>query len=1437
MTCDSRPISARRIRDRLAGHRILISGSTGFLAKALVEKILRSADSVESMYLLVRPRSDGVSSEDRVTREVLGGRVFDRLRALLGARFDPVCKEKIRVVSGDLTHERLGLDEAAYLDLTKQVTLVVNSAATVTFDERIDHAVSLNTQGPQRLLRFAKDCGNIPFLHVSTCYVCGARKGVIVEDFSAPEAARETIPRLASSGVFDLDGLVDVLLAEARSVRLRLGADSEACRRELIDQGMQTARRFGWNDTYTFTKWIGEQLLVRDRGKVPLSILRPAIIEGSYSEPMPGWIDGLRMADPIIVAYGRGRLSEFPGDPRVPIDFIPVDFVVNAILAALAALADSESSTKEPENQAISAQKSSAPLPVQLYQCGTSDRNPITVGELAIHLQSAFHIRPMRGDDGGPVQAKSLSFVDHATFLNSWERAQTRLEKRIHWLERLHISARKVRRTTAAIRQIEQLIYFAKIYAPYTRLDCRFAEDNLRILRDAMNLRDREEFAFDPTTIDWRDYFINRHIPGLRCFVLNGSADPAPRILGVPPEPQDAPDRHLARSENLFAAFVETARRFKNKPMLRVHRGGRWVTYSYGEAFEATGSIVRRFHEAGIKSGDRVAICAENSPEWGLVYLALMRAGITAVPLDPQLPADEVLAAVRFAQTRMICAGTTTFESLQAATEAEAVPVVKLSDPWIPAPGAARDASSTPVDVRPDAIASILFTSGTTVNPKCVPLTHRNLLSNATALMASHRLSSSEEFLSVLPMYHAFEFTGGFLVPFLLGATVTYVEQLRGPEIVAAMQATGTTVMLVVPRLLRMFADSIRAAVHSKGVSGRSVYNLMTFASEITRKRYACTFFKPIHRNFGGRLRMFVSGGAALDKDLFDFFGMLGLPVYEGYGLTETSPVLSLNPYGAPKSGSVGVPLTNIDLEIRNANADGVGEIWVRGPSVMGGYFNNDQATEEVICDGWFRTGDLGYQNPEGYLFLTGRSKDLIITSAGKNVYPDEVELHYRALPYVREICVFGVPTEGSAGDAVHSVLSLESNPGIELDRSSIEREVRTAAEQIAAKIPSHQRISVFHFWDRELPKTTTLKAKRGLIRDIIRGERTSPEPRSSPPASISRPENNGEAAEDSNPAWIAIRRIIARQSERNEKLIQPETHLLLDLGIDSIGKIDLIGSVESIFDMHIDEAAASRMARAKDVLSIVGDRSPKGVGTRAAGGIRRFLGAATDARSGNGHTPPAILPARWFARGAVGAFMHTYLRVRAIGRENVPRTGGFILAANHASHLDSPAILTALAGRRRVYIAGAEDYFFDTPIKRFAFGRLFDTIPFDRGTDGLMGLRRCSSVLGRGDGLLIFPEGTRTLNGMIQPFKVGAAVLAVEERVPIVPVHIDRSFQLLPKGRRLVRPGAMNVRFGAPIFPPVESEGADSLTTFRAMTRRIEKAILALSLQSSAPT
>lgn len=1402
--------TGERIADRLRGRQMLVTGSTGLLAKVFTEKLLRCVPEIGGIHLLVRRRrSDRLSSEQRVEREVLGSTVFDRLRALIGPRFESLCREKIHVVNGDLTKEHFGLADNEYEALAGRIDTVVNSAATVTFDERLDIARSLNALGPSRLMRFARDCGNVPFMQVSTCYVSGRKTGDIPEELHGS---------LQGASV-DFDAVIEEMKRECDRIMEESGSGGESERKNLIAAGMDFSHRYDRNDTYTFTKWLGEQLVDRDRGDVPVVILRPAIIESSLEEPVPGWIDGLRMADPMIIAYGRGNLTDFPGKPDVPIDVIPVDLVSNAMIAALEAPGTSPG--------------------LKVYQVGSSAGNTMLVSEFVRYLEEGFQRRPMLDDNGRPIRVGSFGIVDLESYHHKCDRQLARAVRYREWLTRWNVSPQKRRRISSTIVRIEQLKYFASIYSPYTHLDCRFLDGRLRALADSLHPEDRKAFPFDVAAIDWREYVVNRHVPGLRKFVLASAREGQQPI----PMPRDAvPDDagvqlSIQKATTIFDAFQHTAKLCGEKVALQMGRGRRWVRYTFQDALSATASIARRFDEFGLAPGDRVAICGENGPSWALTYLAAMRAGLTAVPLDPQLPAEEILGCGRFAGVKLVCAGKSVVDAIRAASEATAgetnsPSIVEMAEPFIPPPGASRDESRPSPLVRGDHVASILFTSGTTVAPKGVQLTHTNLLSNARAIAKAQPLGPRDNFLSVLPLHHALEFTGGFLLPLTSGVTITYVERLKGPEIIQAMRLTKTTVMLVVPKLLKLFLDGIERQVAESGLSVRAAFKMLGLVSDVSRRQLAKRAFGKVHRQFGGHLRLFVCGGSALDPELHSAFGRLGFIVSEGYGLTETSPVLTVNPPDGGKPGSVGKALSGVELDIRDPNRDGIGELWARGPNVMTGYLDNEAATSAVMRDGWFRTGDLCRFDSDGYLYVVGRVTDTIVTDAGKNVYPDEVEVRYKDLPNVKELCVLGMPNATGMGESVHAVIVPNPSSAPDFDPSTLQRTIRETIASVGETVPSHQRIQAVHFWEQELPKTSTLKAKRAEIRArLLEGGGADGRTGRGRVASV---EQAPAKADELTDAQRFIYELLARVTQQPISTIQPESNLLLDLGIDSLMKLQLIHELESGFGLRCPDETMTAMSTVRSILTWVGNRRLANERPGAGKSWHAMLHRSNTADLNGGQMPNGrtIAPLRWAARGSLSLFFNSYVRIRAEGVRHIPAEGPFILAANHASHLDSASVLTAVGGRRRVWVAAAADYFFDTRLKSWVFERLFDAIPFDRHAEGIVGLRRCIEILKRSEGLLVMPEGTRSTTGRIQSFKIGVAVMAIEAKAPVIPVRIDNAYELLPKGNVLVRPGVVRVAFG----PPVTVEGyravediEEQYKMYREMTALVQDRVEAM--------
>ncbi len=495
-----------------AGKSVLVTGVTGFLGKVLVEKILRGLPGIGRVYLLIRPtqRADRVvGGAERLRGEVLTSSIFDRLKEEWGEAFPDFVESRLTVVEGDLAHGRLGVSEEDYRRLAAEVEVILNSAAIVGFDGPLDQSLDLNTLGIRRLLDFARDCQRLRALvQISTCYVSGRREGWIREEIDEPP--------------FDVEAEAARLEARCAHIRRR-HADGKA-RDLLVALGLRRARELGWHDTYTFTKWMGEQFLVKYRGEVPTAIVRPAIIESTYREPCPGWIDGFRMSDPLFVGFGKGQLEDFPAGRDTILDLIPADQVVNGILACAPRCAEEGG--------------------LRVYQMATGDQNPASFPEIYELSKEYFTRHPLRRRDGAPIRVSTFTFPDPAAYRRRllWRkglpsRASTAVLRPLSFVRRADKLRRKL---VAKAASLDLLFYYIDIYSPYTTIKARFATANTQGLWNSLSPGDKELFPFDASSIDWHEYITAIHLPGLKRHVLKLADDRPGREHG-PQAPPAAP--------------------------------------------------------------------------------------------------------------------------------------------------------------------------------------------------------------------------------------------------------------------------------------------------------------------------------------------------------------------------------------------------------------------------------------------------------------------------------------------------------------------------------------------------------------------------------------------------------------------------------------------------------------------------------------------------------------------------------------------------------------------------------------------------------------------------------------------------------------------------------------------------------------------------------
>ena len=531
-----------------------------------------------------------------------------------------------------------------------------------------------------------------------------------------------------------------------------------------------------------------------------------------------------------------------------------------------------------------------------------------------------------------------------------------------------------------------------------------------------------------------------------------------------------------------------------------------WQGLSFREAARAVHAFPALLEREGVKPGDRVALQAENRIEWGHAYLAILEAGAVVVPLDAQLKEQEVGEILATAGAAFAVGDVKHLGVLEAAARSRALAVKRISldasdalPSYPEAQATFPDEKARPARAEATDLAVIIFTSGTTGLAKGVMLSHANLLYNVEGVARTFEFGPGDRFLSILPLHHTFESTGGLLCPLRVGASVAYGRGLNSKELREDMVSSGTTLFIGVPLLY----EKLMSAIH-KGIDdapfvprlfARAMLGLTKLIRVTTGLRVGRTLARPVRQKAGlDKLRMFVTGAAPFAPEIFWQYIDLGWPVLEGYGLTETSPVLCANRPPHPNPGAVGWPLVGVEVRIDQPDAEGNGEIVARGPNIMLGYYGNPAATAEVLRDGWFYTGDLGCILPDGRVRITGRLKNMIATAAGKKIYPEEVEVQLGNSPYILEAVVVGGKDAKGEREEVHAhivpnLTELELHAkaqGRALDDAYVEATIKAEVETRCAALAAYKRPKRVFVRRAEFPKTTTGKIKRqGLTAEV----------------------------------------------------------------------------------------------------------------------------------------------------------------------------------------------------------------------------------------------------------------------------------------------------------------------------------------------------------------
>ena len=824
--------------------------------------------------------------------------------------------------------------------------------------------------------------------------------------------------------------------------------------------------------------------------------------------------------------------------------------------------------------------------------------------------------------------------------------------------------------------------------------------------------------------------------------------------------------------QTLVDLLKESSERYGDSTALTITPGFRQQRWSYERLWEFSGRVAAYLAQRGLEKGDRAIIWSVNRPEWVAAFFGCMRAGVVAVPLDVRTAPDFVERVVEYTTPKLAFLSRQTPDGPLRDT----VPIALLDD--LEELVESMDPEAGRPDVAADDLAEVMFTSGTTGDPKGVMLTHGNIASNVLAAVAAVPIRPSDRLFSLLPLSHMLEQTGGLLAPLSGGAGVVYPVSRQPTVIFKTLRANRVTNIVLVPQALQLFMNGIEREVSARG-KDRQWKLLQRVASKLPMA-IRRLLFRPVHRQMGGRVRFFMSGGAYLDPELQKKWGTLGIRVMQGYGATEASPVITTNSLDQQRPGSVGRVVDGQEVRIAED-----GEVLTRGPNVTRGYWRNEAATEAAFEDGWYKTGDLGFMDDDGFLYLKGRKKDLIVLANGQNVYPEDIETALAKQPGVREGVVLGLPS-GDSSIEVHAALLLEE----EADADEIVRSANAA-------LADHQRVQGFTAWpDEDFPRTHTLKVKKQLVLDhLLRMRGADQDEPAATPDVKATPLND-------------VHRIAAIVSEMPADQIGDDSNLSDDLGLDSLGRVELLSAIEAELGAYVDDDRVGPETTLAELTAMVRE------GAQAQPMRFPKWGRAWWCR---------ILRAG-LQYALVFTTLHLFYRIRVYGKENLAELRGPVLfASNHNVKLDSAVTLMALppGWRWRLSPAAAADDIFGPRIKGMANVLLGNAFPFAREGSIRASLEHLGRLLDMDWSILIYPEGGRYPEGM-QPFKSGTGLIAVESRTPVVPIRVKlHKATIFDRGPLLSR-GKIDVHFGEPIVFP---RGADYLEA----TARLESAVKAL--------
>ena len=858
-----------------------------------------------------------------------------------------------------------------------------------------------------------------------------------------------------------------------------------------------------------------------------------------------------------------------------------------------------------------------------------------------------------------------------------------------------------------------------------------------------------------------------------------------------------------------YSRFLETVARFPNVTAVEMQRSTAASDsaaahdgverYSYAELRRMSDSIGRWLTESGVTGGSRCAILAANSPRWLATHLGIVAAGNAVVPLDTAFHDDQVTkllvdsgATLLFVDEKFRPLAERSVADMHVrlvAMGGEGHGGASLDAMFATGPG-----SFVPAQSGPDDIACILYTSGTTSDPKGVMLTHENLRGEMDAVFQFIRVDHTDALLGVLPLFHALAQMANLLLPMAVGAKVVYLESLNTTELMRALRERDITIFCCVPQFFYLIHDRIFSEAKAKGNTTFRIFKALLAMNRIARKvglNPGKAFFKKVHDLLGPKMRYFVTGGSRFDPAIGNDFQALGFTLLQAYGLTEVTGGSHCTRPENNVMGSIGPPLPGVEAKILDPKLpeDGtgplVGEIVIRGRTVMKGYYNRPDATAAAIDkDGWFHTGDLGYVDDHGSFFITGRAKEVIVLSSGKNIYPEEIEDYYLKSPWIKEICVLGLESKPGEpkGERLHGVVV----PNFDVLRQkkivNTREVIRFDIENISAGLAPTKRILSYEIWQEDLPRTTTRKLRRFAIEEKVR-ERQAQQVTDDKP--IERELTPEEQEWIQQPEVQKALELLKKVSKVPVAKVHPRDNLELDLGLDSMERVELLTALEHALGADVQDTAASEVYTVREVVDLV--RANIGKTSAPPAGWDTILAAAvTDPNVLAITRKRYLLDPLWYLFGkTVTIFAADMFHLEVRGMEKMLKKGPFIISPNHQSFLDAPLVTASLPWDifHNVFYVGTSEIFGGGLLRQFA--KFLRLIPVDPDANLVPAMQAGAFGLRNNKILMLYPEGERSIDGTPKPFKKGAAILAHHMNVPIVPMALEGFYEAWPRGKQ----------------------------------------------------